>query len=66
MKLNGKDANRTLHAHPQEDGGFILIERTKYLPIGYSKSKWDEQRIFIASAEVELLAGAALVKAVGK
>lgn len=49
-----KTATRTLTLLPNEDG-FLLIERTRYVPTGYTRGKWDEQRIWIHPDELQKL-----------
>jgi hypothetical protein len=49
MKLNTRDAERTLHAHQGTDG-FILIERIRYKEFG--RSKWEEERVFLSNEEL--------------
>jgi hypothetical protein len=46
--------NRTLEVIPS-DAGFCLIEREAYLPIGYSKRRWSEERVSITRNELNKL-----------
>ena len=56
MKLNKNDKDRELFAHLQADGYFLLIERVRYLPTGYSRHKWEDQRVVITPEEIAKLA----------
>ena len=62
MKLNRKEVDRTLYAHPQTDGSFILIERDRFPRNGYSRMTWDERRILIRPDEVTKLFGMKFAK----
>jgi hypothetical protein len=62
MKLNGKEVNRSLYAHVQEDGKILLVENEGYVPIGYSRRKWDQQRILLTIDEIKKLAAMAVFK----
>ncbi len=57
MKINKKQDGRELKAFEQEDG-FVLVERIRYIPHGYTKGKWDDQRVFISMEELAKLAKA--------
>ena len=53
MKLNSKEANRTLHAH-LSGGDIILIECERYMRIG-GVNRWDETRVRLTVAEARKL-----------
>lgn len=55
MKLNGKDPERTVTVD-QQQGGFMLRERNRYIPYGYQKAKWEESRIWLSVDEISKLA----------
>ena len=52
MKLNKKEANRTLHAKAAGDGVVMLYERLAYPGIFTNKKKWEEDRIILTVQEV--------------
>ena len=59
MKLNKAETGRTLHARLQEDGlGYVLIERIHHRESAFSKSGWDEDRIYISIEELDKLSHA--------
>jgi hypothetical protein len=33
------------------EGGFLLSERVRYVPRGYTKAKWDESRVWLSLEE---------------
>lgn len=52
MKLNRKDSQRTLHIVANGGDGYLLTERLRYVPYGYSKAKWEHSQIWIQADEL--------------
>jgi len=53
MKItNTKERIVTIEA---DEGGFLLVERVRYVPRGYTKGKWDEARIWLSADELRTL-----------
>jgi hypothetical protein len=50
-----KSKDRVLRVGADGDD-LVLIERIAYLPKGFSKRKWDEQRVLITRNELKKLA----------
>lgn len=55
MKLSKKDEGRRLEVRESE-GGFLLIESIRRVPLGYSKGRWEEERIWLSADEIARLA----------
>ena len=47
-----KERTLTIEA---DEGGFLLVERVRYVPRGYAKGKWDESRIWLSPEELRAL-----------
>jgi hypothetical protein len=43
------------------EGGYLLVEKIRYVPRGYTKGKWEEARIWMTAEELK--AAASVVKA---
>ncbi len=54
MKLSKKQPNRELRVSRYNDD-FVLIERTRYVPPGFTKGKWEEERVLITASELSKL-----------
>ena len=52
-----KTKERTLDA-VETEGGIVLIERVRYVPHGYTKGKWNDDRVFLTAEELAKLSGA--------
>lgn len=51
MNLSNKQPNRELYIFRSESD-FILIERTRYVPIGHTKGKWQQDSVLITADEL--------------
>ena len=54
MKI-ASTTNRVVTIEPCDDG-HLLVERTRYVPQGYSRAKWDEARILLKPDDLAKLA----------
>jgi len=50
---------RKVSIDPFEEG-FLLVENVRYVPRGYTRGQWDEQRIWISAEEFDKIKKAQL------
>jgi len=49
-----KEKERTVTITPNE-GGFLLVERQRYIRHGYTKASWNEARIWLSQADLDTI-----------
>lgn len=56
MKLSKKDSQRELHITTECQSnarGFLICESNRYVPMGYTKGKWERTAIWVSLEELK-------------